>query len=603
MNWLTVAWSICAGICVMLALLHILLWMKDRSKMAYLLSAVMALSAAASAIAELSLLHTQSVSAYLLIMRWQVFFVYLLLMPLLWLVSLRLDSSHRWLANLIVAIWTVALVINFVSPGNLVYENLDEITRYTTIWGEHYSHGVGPENPWNILANVAVLLILIYVIMASNKSWRRGEHKRTIVIGGSIVAFLLLGGIHSMLVDSGMLATPYMVSFAYLAIVLAMSYELVSDAVQVPMLSREIHANEKRWQDLLENVQLAVIAIDAKGCISYANPFFEKLSGYSANNLQDKQLITLLPEDEREEFRMRIEQAMKIGPRPHSQWTVICATGEERQLAWSAVRQNDSNGEFAGIIAVGADITERLTTQRELQQSQRELERLTRASMLGELASALAHELNQPLTAILSNSQAALRFMANDQVGFGELHDILEDIVRDDKRAGEVIHSMRAMLRKGEIKREQFDIKKAIDEVVTMLHNELDAQSIRVEIELPTDLPLISAGRVEIQQVLMNIILNAARAMQSTPTEQRAISIQACKDEANITLLITDRGSGIDPSDLPNIFTAFYSTKSANMGMGLAICKRIIEAHGGKICAENNPLGGAVFTFTLPVKR
>ena len=429
MNWLTVAWSMCAGICVMLAMLHTLLWIKDRSEMAYLLSAVMALSAGASAITELSLLHTQSVSAYLLTMRWEVFFVYLLLMSLVWLVSLRLDASHRWLAYLTVAMWTVALTFNFVSPGNLVYENLNEIVRHKTSWGEYYSVGVGAENPWNMLANVAVLLILIYVIMASNNAWRRGEHKRSIIIGGSTVVFLVLGGIHSMLVDSGMLATPYMVSFAYLAIVLAMSYELVSDAVQVPILAREIHANEKRWRDLLENVQLAVIAIDGKGCISYTNPFFEKLSGYSANDLQNQQLISLLPEDERKEFATRMEQAMKIGPRPHSQWTVVCATGEERQLAWSSVRQNDSNGEFAGLLAIGADITERLIAQKELQQSQRELERLTRASMLGELASALAHELNQPLTAILSNSQAALRFMENDQGDLGEIHDVLQDIV------------------------------------------------------------------------------------------------------------------------------------------------------------------------------
>ncbi|WP_455210301.1 sensor histidine kinase, partial [Kaarinaea lacus] len=395
----------------------------------------------------------------------------------------------------------------------------------------------------------------------------------------------------------------YMVSFAYLAMVMAMSFDMVSDAVRVPQLTQEIKINEKRWRDLLENVHLAVIAINPKGFISYTNPFFEKLSGYSVNSLRDKALVTLIPEDERKEFTARLEQATKTGPRPHSQWTIVCASGEQRQLAWSSVRQNDNNGEFAGILAVGADITDRLNAQRELQQSQRELERLTRASMLGELASALAHELNQPLAAILSNSQAALRFMENDQVDLNELREILQDIVRDDKHAGEIIHSMRNMLRKGEIKREKFDIKHALDEVVTMLHNEFDDLSIRVDIDLAEDLPLLEAGRVEIQQVLMNLLLNSERALLSMPEKQRYIGINARYEDNMIIVTVSDRGSGIDPGDFPNIFTAFYSTKYAGIGMGLAICKRIVDAHGGKIWAENNPLGGAVIIFTLPVHK
>jgi two-component system sensor kinase FixL len=223
--------------------------------------------------------------------------------------------------------------------------------------------------------------------------------------------------------------------------------------------------------------------------------------------------------------------------------------------------------------------------------------------LLGELASALAHELNQPLAAILSNSQAALRFLQNDNLDLNELREILQDIVRDDKRAGEVIHSVRAMLRKGEIKREQFDIRSALDEVITMLHNEFDAQSVRVDIDLPEELPLLEAGRVEIQQVLMNLLLNGERAMASTPQAQRIINIHILYKENAIVVSIKDRGTGIAPDQMPQLFTAFYSTKHVGMGMGLAICKRIIEAHGGKIWAENNPQGGAVFTFTLSVKQ
>jgi two-component system sensor kinase FixL len=384
---------------------------------------------------------------------------------------------------------------------------------------------------------------------------------------------------------------------------LAMSYELVDQAIQVPVLNREIAINQKRWQDLLENVQLAVIAVDNDGIITYANPYLQKLTGYSEPELIQKYAAMLLPATEQATLRDRLQQALLEGPRPHSRWRILCASGQERHLDWSSVRQFDSEGRVAGLVSIGADITDQLQAQHELQQSRQEMERMVRANLLGELASTMAHELNQPLAAILSNSQAALRFMDDDQVNLNELREILQDIVRDDKRAGEVIHSVRAMLRKGEVKHERFDIKDALNEVVTILHNEFDTQSIQVSMDLPEDLPLVEAGRVEIQQVLMNLLLNSQRAMTSTPSKQRIISVTAnCADKI-ITLSVRDRGSGIDPDDLPNIFTAFYSTKYAGMGMGLAICKRIIEARGGKIWAENNSQGGAVFTFTLPVER
>ena len=602
MNWLTVAWSMCAGVCVTLALMHSFLWSKNRSEFAYLLSTLMALSAGAIAITELSLLRTQSIATYQLLLQWSNLFVYLLIIPMVWLVYVRLDSSQRWLAQIITAMWSVALIFNFISPGSLVYTHVEEIKRQTTYWGEQFSVAVGPANPWVLLANIAVLLILVYVLIAAIKAWRRREQRRAILIGGGVVVFMLFGGIHSMLVDSGIVATPYMVSFAYLAIVVTMSYELVSDAMQAPKLAREVEANQKRWIDLLNNVQLAVIAIDPKGLITYHNPFFEKLTGYSTKELYNRSTLSLLPENERAELNLRLEDMAQTGPRPHSQWTIVCASGEERQLAWSSVRQVDNEGNYSGILSVGADITDGLLAQKELQHSQSELERLTRASMLGELVSALAHELNQPLTAILSNSQAVLRFMDNDQVDMGELHDILEDIVRDDKRAGEVIHSMRAMLRKGEIKREWFDLKHALDEVLTILHNELDAKSIQVELDFSEDLPQIEAGRVEIQQVLMNLLLNAVRALQSTPTEQRFIQLQAHIGQGNTVCTIIDHGAGIKAEDIPNIFTAFYSTNSTGMGMGLAICKRIIEAHGGTIEAKNREKGGSIFSFTLPIR-
>ncbi|WP_455211750.1 PAS domain S-box protein, partial [Kaarinaea lacus] len=355
MNWLTVAWSMCSGICVMLGLLHFLLWASNRN-LKYLLSVNMAFSAAACAMLELNMLQSTSIPNYQLLLQYQNLFVYVLLISMVWLVYLQLSTARRWVAYVISAMWSIGIVNNFMSPGSLVYKRIDELKQQTSFWGERFTVASGVENPWVWLVNIATLLILIYVVDASIRAWRYGDKQSAGVIGGGIVVFLLFGLIHSVLVDTGTIESPYMVSFAYLAIVMAMSFDLVSDAVRVPQLTQEIKINEKRWRDLLENVHLAVIAINPKGFISYTNPFFEKLSGYSVNSLRDKALVTLLPEDERKEFATRLEQATKTGPRPHSQWTIICDSGEQRQLAWSAVRQNDNNGKFAGILAVGADI-------------------------------------------------------------------------------------------------------------------------------------------------------------------------------------------------------------------------------------------------------
>ncbi|WP_455366398.1 PAS domain-containing sensor histidine kinase, partial [Kaarinaea lacus] len=561
-----------------------------------MLSITMAVSAGICALLELAMLRSTVIADYQQLLQFQNLFVYILLMSTVWLVDIQLSTARRWLAWLITAMWSIGLVNNFLSPGSLVFTEIATLEQHTVFWGEQFTVASGTENPWVWLVNVATLLIVVYVIDASLKAWRQNGKQSAVVIGGGIVLFLLFGLVHSILVDSGVLESPYMVSFAYLAMVMAMSYDLVSDAVRVPQLTLEIQANEKRWRDLLENVQLAVVGFDEQGFINYTNPFFRQISGYSYKELLGIDITKLSPSDESHEAKIRIEKASKIGPRPQSQWQMVCKSGEKRQFVWSSVRQQHPDGTFAGVISVGSDITERLKAQRELQQTQRELERLTRASVLGELASALAHEVNQPLAAILSNSQAALRFMENEQFNVEELREILEDIVRDDKRAGDVIRSLRAMLTKKEITSEKFHIRDAVNEVATILHGELEAQQVTLETDIVDDIPEITARRIEVQQVLMNLLLNAEQVLNGLPLEKRVVTVNAKKQEGMISVSVADSGPGIPAEQLPKIFDAFFTTKAESMGMGLAICQRIIEAHGGKITAENGAQGGAVFT-------
>lgn len=591
----------CAAASFMLGLLHLLLWFKDRRASVYLLSTLMAFSAGTGAMIELALMHAKSIDAYRVLIQWENLFVFTLLVPMVWFVRARLPTARRWLALLITALWSVAIVANWLSPYSLVYSEIRSLPQMPTFWGEQFTLAAGDPNPWVHLANFASVLIVIYVVDAATRAWDGGDRRRAVLVGGSVAIFILLGGIQAPLVDAGLIATPYMISFAFLAIVVALSYELVSDAVLASRYAKEIQASEARWRSLLTDVHLAVLGVDPQGRVNYVNPFLERLIGHPSEELIGKPVTALVPPLDQAALEERLAATSRTGPRPHSRWDLVCASGAPRSLAWSTVRLTDRDGSYAGLLSIGEDMTERLAAERSLERTRREMDRLGRANMLGELVSALAHELNQPLVAILSNAQAARRFLSSGSPDPHELREILDDIVRDDKRAGEVIQRLRLLLHKSEVVRERFRVQESIREVLGLMRGELDAQGIAVRVELIPDLPPVEAGCVETQQVIMNLLVNAARALSESPPEQRQIRIRAERHDGDaVVVSIEDTGPGVAPDALSRLFEPFFTTKSGGLGMGLAICRRIVEAHGGRIWGEN-AVDGARFSFTLPL--
>lgn len=231
-----------------------------------------------------------------------------------------------------------------------------------------------------------------------------------------------------------------------------------------------------------------------------------------------------------------------------------------------------------------------------------ELAHAMRVATLGEMIAALAHELNQPLAAILSNTQAARRFIANGNVDANELNSILDDISRDDKRAGAVIQNLRAMVSKRPAAREACCLNGLAHEVVALLHSELIEYSVEARLSLESELPKVHAARVELQQVLVNLILNAAHAMRETPIQSRFVDITTSSDAKQVKFIIRDYGTGLSPERLTSIFSPFFSTKPDGLGMGLSICRRIAENHAGSLIAQNHADGGATFIFSLPAK-
>jgi signal transduction histidine kinase len=229
-----------------------------------------------------------------------------------------------------------------------------------------------------------------------------------------------------------------------------------------------------------------------------------------------------------------------------------------------------------------------------------ELGRATRVSLLGELTATLAHEVNRPLAAILSNAQAARRWLAAGAPDLSELRDVLDDIIADDKRAGQVIHRIHAMLQRDPGPREAVDLNQICRDVAALLGDELQSAEVQLRLELAQTVPSVEASPVEMQQVVLNLVVNAIQSLRGSGAPERLITVATRREGRELAVLVKDTGPGLCEEARGRLWEPFFTTKPGGLGMGLAICRRIAEAHGGHVEGENNPEGGATFRFALP---
>jgi len=240
--------------------------------------------------------------------------------------------------------------------------------------------------------------------------------------------------------------------------------------------------------------------------------------------------------------------------------------------------------------------------EREAARLRQDLAHIGRISAMGELAASLAHELNQPLTAILNNAEVALQQLDATAPDCASLREILVDIVADDKRAAEVIRRLRALVSKGELQHVALDINEVVAEVAQLVRNDVVLRKIPMAVHLAPGLPTIRGDRVQLQQVVLNMILNALEAMVEPDGRQRSLALRTARAaDGTVMVAVEDSGIGIDVDEVERMFEPLYTTKPTGLGMGLAIARTIVQAHGGQLHASNNPAGGATFDFTLPV--
>jgi PAS domain S-box-containing protein len=265
----------------------------------------------------------------------------------------------------------------------------------------------------------------------------------------------------------------------------------------------------------------------------------------------------------------------------------------------------DANGQFLGYRGVSTDITASIRAdqaERALRKAQAELAHVTRVTTLGELTTSIAHEINQPLAAVVVNAEACLSWLDRNPADLDAARRSVEWIVEDGNRASEVIRRVRALAQKTEIERVPLDINDVANDVMALVQRELSSHDVSTRLELAPHLPLILGDRIQLQQVIINLVINAVEAMESISDRPRLLIIGSGRhDTDRVFLTVADNGVGILQADAERMFTPFFTTKSSGMGMGLSICRSIVEAHEGRLSASRNEGGGAVLQFVLPV--
>ncbi len=380
------------------------------------------------------------------------------------------------------------------------------------------------------------------------------------------------------------------------------SVAFVLDLTERRAADAALRASEEQWKAVFENNPTMYFMVDPTGTILSVNPFGAEQLGYTTDELIGRPVEMLIHGADR-------ERALRN--------KAICVEDLGRTMSWE-LRKVRKNGDMIWVretaramviknqpvvLVVSEDITEGKRAAEALRETQSQLAHADRVATMGRLTASIAHEVNQPIAATITNAQAALRWLGAKPPNQDEVRQALGRIVRDSDRAGAVVQRIRNLSKKGTPRDERVDIKAAIREVIELTRSEAMKNGVLVKTEFGERLPPIQGDRVELQQVILNLIINALEAMSEMSAGPRELLIGAeMTVSGEVAVAVRDSGPGLAPAALEHLFKAFHTTKPNGLGLGLSICRSIVEAHGGRLWASANASGGAVFQFTLPVQ-
>ena len=572
-----------------------------------------AASTAAFTLCELRQMRAETSAELLAAMRWTQVSLLGVLVSTVWFVTLYLGTGRRWLAWVVTGLRALYLLVALLIWGNVNYLEITSLRRVPFL-GDSVTVFEGVPNPWMLFGYATMLLILVFVADAGVAAWRQGERRKALMVGGSVEFFLLLGTVEASLVHWAELPIPVLIGPLYLGLVVVMGYELSRDVLRASRLVHELQVSEAGLRESEARMSLAVDVADlgiwirdlARNEIRASHKWRECFGFAPSEPLEFNAILQRLHPDDREGLRQATAMAIAgaDGAKHQIEYRLMLPDGATRWISWQDRVEVDATGQPVLIRGAARDITARKQAEEETQLLRQEIAHAGRVSMMGQLASGLAHEINQPLASILRNAEAAELFLQHPVPDLDEIRAILSDIRSDDERAGQVIDRMRGLLKRQPLDTAALDVGALVGEVAALVRIDAATRQVKLDVDVPAGLPQVRGDRVQIQQVLLNLILNGMDALHETRLEDRRITVTARLDGAQlIEIAVGDTGHGIPADKLARIFDPFFTTKPNGMGIGLAVSRSIVEAHGGRLWAENRNGGGAAFRFLLPMSE
>jgi two-component system sensor kinase FixL len=607
MNWITISWPMVAAACLTMGLIELRIGLAQPQHAARLFFALSAFAIACIAGLELALMRSNVLAEWWPLMRLMDIAVGVMMVSLTAFIWVYFGTGNKWLALGVPVLYATGLAFDYQpgrSPGSgMTYQTVTTFRTVETLGGATFNVAEGVPNLWNVFPYLAALTLIVFAVDASVRLLRSGGRRRAAFVGGATALFLLVAGVQSALVETGILRMPYMISWAYLALLIVMADMLNADVLAAARLAVQLWESERRMDLASSAANLGMWVWDIVGDTIWANGKARALFGFSGSeHISFARFMSVLHPRDREAVEHAVENALTFDQDLEAEYRVSLPEGQTRWIASRGQVERDTKGKPVRMRGVVLDVSARRNTEAELQQLRSQLAHASRVSMMGQLASALAHELSQPLGAILRNTEAAELFLQHDPPDLDELRAILVDIRQDDQRAGAVIERLRALLKRRSFASRALSVGELLDSVAALTRIDSVARFAHLEIEASPRLPAVMGDPVHLQQVLLNLVLNAMDAVNDVPVERRRVTVRAeRRGEREVEVAVSDSGHGIASNKLGQLFEPFFTTKENGLGIGLSISRTIIEAHGGRIWAENNGAEGATFRFTLPL--